>query len=280
MRFVPLAVLLSLVSCNPAAGPGSINEQMAAHVPPDTVAIAGIRLDRVRSSPLFERVRASLPEDVRPFESKAHEVWMASNGEGSLVLIRGDLTQADFDSMAQRKLDDGEAVQLASGLWAIGSPLGITAARRKQGSPLAEHIPAEAGVFGVSNGELVGKVSGGPTADPPEAPGDPTGLMGNLPRLAANVDLAVFAVELTDGVQLDAHLDCISASSAEEIHALSRALIGMGRLSAPEGKPELLRIFDAIEVNQSAARVNIAAKWPPDLVEMLMSLTGQFRPSN
>jgi hypothetical protein len=49
----------------------------------------------------------------------------------------------------------------------------------------------------------------------------------------------------------------------------------LGRLSAPKDSPELLRLYDSIEISQQKSALKVAADIPADSVSRLL---GQFRP--
>ena len=51
-----------------------------------------------------------------------------------------------------------------------------------------------------------------------------------------------------------------------------KGFVGLGRLSTPDSKPDLLRLFDAIQTEQNGLNVDLTAKLPSDLVERFLDL--------
>jgi hypothetical protein len=58
-------------------------------------------------------------------------------------------------------------------------------------------------------------------------------------------------------------------------------VIGIGRLSTPDNRPELLRLYDTIKVEQIQKRVDVSAQVAPDLEDKFLDLwlkQGRARP--
>jgi hypothetical protein len=51
-----------------------------------------------------------------------------------------------------------------------------------------------------------------------------------------------------------------------------KGIIGLGRLSTPDNKPDLLKLYDAIEVEQVQNKVTVTAHLPPDLADRFVDL--------
>jgi hypothetical protein len=52
----------------------------------------------------------------------------------------------------------------------------------------------------------------------------------------------------------------------------ARGLVGLGRLSVPENKPEMLRLWDGIKVDQQQRTINITVSIPQELVDKLVDM--------
>ena len=57
-----------------------------------------------------------------------------------------------------------------------------------------------------------------------------------------------------------------------QLRAGLKGIIGLGRLSTPDSKPELLKLYDAIQVDQAQQKVTVTAHVPPDLVNKFIDL--------
>jgi hypothetical protein len=51
-----------------------------------------------------------------------------------------------------------------------------------------------------------------------------------------------------------------------------KGVVGLGRLNTPDNRPELLKLYDAIDVQQQQSRAQITAKIPTDLADKFLDL--------
>ncbi|HET9319974.1 MAG TPA: hypothetical protein VFO27_09365, partial [Bryobacteraceae bacterium] len=65
---------------------------------------------------------------------------------------------------------------------------------------------------------------------------------------------------------------CRSEPDAKNLGDAARGLVGLGRLSVPENKPEMLRLWDGIKVDQQQRTINITVAVPQDLVDKLVDM--------
>ena len=274
-----------------AAPPLGIDARLAAMVPREATILAGFRMDRVRKSPLYEKyfrnripVGGNTAKEMMQFQEQIDEVVAAVTGKDTLVLACGRLDRAAIeaklrsshapeatiagrpgflkDNVALVLLDGGVAVagaraQVEDALTRAGKVVSLPA-RFFQAS---KNIPAESGVWVISVGRL------------PALPIPERSNMANLPRLLQNVELGTASADLSAGLRFSAAATCTSEDDAKQIQTMFRGLIGMARLSTPNDKPELLKVYDRIELKQSARSVEINADLPVDVIE---TVTGAF----
>jgi hypothetical protein len=287
-----LLLLAALTACNSAgSGHTSIDSTLAALIPPDTTMLAGVRMDAVRGTPLFQKLIAgrSLPQlddfarnsgfdprrDVR-------ELLVASDGKDLIVTARGTFSEHGFTGLAKQSYKgvklytrDQRGVALIDASTAVAGTLpGVKAAldRYKSGDrsgptellARARQIPTGNQVWSVSNGfeSLL-------TAGIPE-----TGNAANVGRILRSLENTTFAADLRTGV--DGYLTgtCRTEQDAKNLGDTVRGLIGLGRLSVPEKQPDLLRLWDGIKVDQQQRTVNITVAVPEGLLEKLLDLLG------
>jgi hypothetical protein len=67
-------------------------------------------------------------------------------------------------------------------------------------------------------------------------------------------------------------VNCKTERDAKFVHDLVRALIGLGRLNTPVNQPELLKLYDAIQVTQQQAQTKATADVPQALVDKFLDL--------
>src|SRR5450755_987581 len=67
---------------------GPVDPELAALIPPDTVALAGVQVDRIRETPLYRK----LAEENRLPRFDSHEILLAADGKNVLGIARGALS--------------------------------------------------------------------------------------------------------------------------------------------------------------------------------------------
>jgi hypothetical protein len=285
-------LVLALAGCvNTPPGP-KIDPALAGLIPPDTILLAGARLDQFQKTPVYLKHLANRPVpliDDFPkqigLQVRREDLWellLISDGKQSVVLGRGK-----FANEAEPRIerpgatrfgykgftlvgDEREAVLLVSPT-VIG--VGPTSALRslidnkgKGNGPPAnlagqlKVMPAEAVLWAV--------YGGGVTALPFNAPGD----MANMNKIIASIQSGSVYLDLRAGVNGLATGTCGSDQDAKTLYDALRALVGLGRLTVPKDQPERGKIFDGLRVTQESHQVNIHIEEPEELVDTLLNL--------
>ena len=287
-----LLLLAALTACNSAGtGHTSVDSTLAGLTPPDATMLAGIRMDAVRATPLFQKLIAGrsfpqLDDFARDtgFDPRrdVRELLVASDGKDAIVAARGTFNEHGFSGLAKQAYKGitlytrgQRGVALIDASTAVAGTLaGVNAAldRYKSGNrsgptellARARQIPSRNQVWSVSNGfeNLL-------TAGIPE-----TGNAANVGRILRSLENATFAADFRTGV--DGYLTgtCRTEQDAKNLGDTVRGLIGLGRLSVPEKQPDLLRLWDGIKVDQQQRTVNITVAVPQDLLEKMLDLFG------
>jgi hypothetical protein len=86
------------------------------------------------------------------------------------------------------------------------------------------------------------------------------------------IQAVMLGVDLSKGLNLTARLDCRTADDARHVHDALRGALGMARLSTPDNQPELLRVYDAIQVTQGNSLVEVKGDLPADQVDRVLTL--------
>jgi hypothetical protein len=79
-------------------------------------------------------------------------------------------------------------------------------------------------------------------------------------------------VSFATGLKLEAHGMANNLKDAQSLRDAAKGLIGFGRLSVPEDKPELLPVFDGIAVDQQDRAIGIHIDLPQNRIDALVSL--------
>ncbi len=279
-------VALTLAGCarKDMGGP-RIDPALASMIPLDTTALAGVRMEAVRATAAYQKLVA--PRKLEPLDKFAadtgldprKDLWeflAVSNGRDGAVMARGKFSPEDgFEPRLGRAGakrtpykgytligDDRAAVAFLNPSTAVAGPpasvRGVLDQRdRSRGVPAAlaaklKTIPAESQAWAVWAGGFEGL----------RLPPNLTGVLGM-------VQGGTLAVDLRTGVRAVVTGECAAEPDAKRLNDALRGLIGFGRLSTPDHRPDLLRFYDGIEVKQEQRVVRLTLSVPLDLLESL-----------
>ncbi|MBN8732757.1 MAG: hypothetical protein J0L64_19620 [Acidobacteria bacterium] len=289
---VAAVCVMGACSRKPAAPPLGIDAQLAAMVPREATILGGFRMDRIRTSPLYEEYfRGRLPmggdtaRGLMQFQEQIDEVLVAVVERDSLVLVKGRLDKAAVEAKLREGNapaatvggkpgfeQNGVAVVLLDGGYALAGPRArVEDALTRMGKNVvlparffqtAQSMPAASHLWVISVGRL-------PVLELPERSN-----LANLPRALENVELAKMNADLSNGFKMSAAATCTTEPDAKQIHTLLRGVIGMARLSTPSDKPELMKVFDRIQIAQKERVVTLEASLPPEMIDELAGTFG------
>jgi hypothetical protein len=290
-----LLTTLSLALCLLLGGCGGsltsharVDPALAAFIPPDTIALAGIRLDQLRTTPLYRKLAGHkrLPgfdefrtdTGIDP-ERDIRELLVASDGKDGLFIARGTFDIKAAGSVKASPYrgytlygNDRNGVFTGIGkTTALAGPAPAVRAAIDQyksghrGAPPAllarvETLPANAQIWAVTTGW---------TGLRPETLRE-MGNAANLDRVLRLVQSATLSASLRTGVQAAAVGDCRTEKDAQTLSDALRGFVGLGRLSVPENQPDLLRVYDGIQVKQDGRSVRVDIDIPQNLADQLI----------
>ena len=288
-----------------ATTPGpKIDPALASLIPPDTILLAGARLDKLQETPVYKQHLANrtvpliddFPKQIG-LQVKRKDLWellLISDGKQSVVLGRGkfaDEAEPRIERPGATRFaykgynlvgDEREAVLLVSPT-VIG--VGPTPALRSlidnkgksNGPPsnLADQLkvmPAEAVFWAV--------YGGGVTQLPFDAPPQAKDNIANANKILASIQSGSFYLDLRTGLTGLVTGTCGSDQDAKTLYDSLRGLSGLARLAVPKGQPkdqnktqpDLGRHLDGLQITQDAHKVNIHIQEPEELVDMVLNL--------
>jgi hypothetical protein len=285
-----LAVLLILASCGPRRPSHvTIDPALATLVPADTVALAGVRLDRLRQTRFYAKLLAAGPsgglgrylkEAGLDPNSDLWEALIAFNGKDAAVMLRGKFSPMGLEPRLERAGaqrmsykgytligDEQLAVTFLNPSTAVAARAAVVRSILDHRSdstgvprPLAERLKAiepENQLWAVAAGGL-----------PLPAAAD-AGNWSNFGRLLERMHGLSVSGAVSDGLVVAAEGDCASATDAETIETALRGLLGLARLSL-RGRPALVSLSDTIAVSRRQSAVAIHADVPADLLDRLL----------
>jgi len=265
-------------------------------IAPDTKLLAGVRLDKVRETPVYKKLDKQFDLDRRLdlFSRRTgldprKDLWqvlVASNGENFLVMARGKFTTGEMEpqlgALGRERTSykdytlignqQTSVVFINAGVAVAGTQEDLKylidhRAEYKNVPPALSAklatLPHDDQMWLVDDGAL----AGWRTARP-----DTTGMRSLLSNLVGSIRTTTVGVHLDEGAQMKAAVDCVSDQGARRVHDALKGGIGLARLNTRDDQMQMLKLYDAIHVDQSGSHVAISAEVPPDLVEPLLKM--------
>ena len=298
MRFIATGTVLILAllctTCGPKA-PRWVTPDPAlmSLVPPNTVMLAGIRLDHLRESPFYRehlasRTSAALENfigqtGVDPREN-VWEALAAYNGTDLVVMSRGKFSAREIEPRlgsqgAERKSykgytiigDENAAVLLVDASTIVaGRPDCLRATVDRIGQPAGPPPALEEMVKTVERVNQFWAVSiGGLTSGVAPEQGN----LAMLNRLLEKLKNFKASGSLSDRLVVNAEGECGSPEDAETLQSALRMMIGLVRLGA-RGRPALTGLCDAIAVSRQEHHVLLDAELSGELLEQVLAEAG------
>lgn len=277
-----------------AGGGGKLAPGVEKLIPPETVALVGVNVRELMKSAVWEKVASTggVPAELDEFTKRTgldvrrdlRELYIAADGARSLAIVKADIKDPEalgkeIESRGgQRTEVAGKAVYTAGdkvfalvdgGTAVAGTMERVRGAiegyqssddgKRRAVLDKMAALPGGGQIWAVA-------VGGFPPMPIPER-----GNIANLNRVFASLESSVLSVDMSNGVALVAAGQCADDKMAKQLNDTLKALIGFGRLSTPSDKPELLKLFDGIQVAQDKGAVNVKAQVPADMVDFLVA---------
>jgi len=292
-RFLPLIAFLVLAACQPKQSASlHASPSLEALVPADTVVVLGVNLAVIRDTALYQKLLARVPlPQLDSFTQQTgldprkdlSEVLLCSNGKSAVLLVRGKFRIADLEARFKSKGvtpssykghslfgDDRAAVTFLDDSTAVGgAPAELHALLDRPGAglpvplrDLLRSLPAGDQVYAA----LIGGVENLKLPLPRE------GNLGNIMQALRSVQSASLGLDLSKGLDAVAVVNCNTERDAKFVHDLVRGLVGFGRLNTPDNQPDMLKLYDAIQVTQQQAQTKVTADVPQQLADKFLDL--------
>lgn len=292
-------IALVVAGCKPKPSPTVVADPgLMTLVPSDTVFLAGIRMEPLRATPIYQKYVAQqkiqLVEDFRKQTGldPTKDLWefiVASNGKDTAVLTRGQFSEMGLEPKLEKQGvqrmgykgytllgDETSAVAFINSSTAIAARTPyvktlIDGRGKSTGAPKwlmdrVKQIPSTNQIWFTGAGEL-------PGLNRRDA-----GNMANLNVLIDRVQSFTGGIDFRAGARAHADAACDNEADAEHLAQSVKGLVGMGRLSAPSNERDLLRAYDAVKVSFTGKVVTVDVDLPQDLVDRMIKLGDSFRP--
>jgi len=297
MRRSAIALLCAvLAGCQARKNPAVlVDPSLAELVPSDTVFVAGANIEAIRETPVYQKLLSRLPvPQLEEFARKTGldprrdlaAVLSSTNGKHALLVARGKFRTSDVEarleangaprfSYKQYRLFGSEqgAVFFLSPTTAVAGPASelrsLIDSRRGSGrglpaslTSLLAALPAGDQIYAALTGGIQGLNLGIPE----------NSNLSNITQVLESMNSATIGMDLRNGVNLVAMANCKTERDAKFVHDMLRGVIGFGRLNTPDGQPELLKLYDAIQVTQLQSQTRLEAAIPADLADRFLDL--------
>lgn len=291
------AVLCFLVleGCQPKQSASlHISPALETLVPSDTVVVLGINLAALRDTATYQKLIARIPlPQLDEFQKQTgldprkdlSEVLLCSNGKTALLLVRGKFRVADLEARVKSRGltasnykghalygDDRAAVYfLDDSTAAAGSPVELHALidRTGAGGGLPPELRDQLRALPAGD-QIYAALTGG--IEHLNLPLPREGNLGSILQALRSVDSASLGLNLSHGIDGVAYVNCTTERDARFIHDMLRGLIGFGRLNTRDDQPEMLKLYDSIQVTQQQRQAKVTAVVPQELADRFLDL--------
>jgi hypothetical protein len=291
-----LALCLTFTACQPKQSASlHVSPALEALVPADTVVVLGVNLTTIRDTTIYQKLltRVPLPQLDRFAQQTGldprkdlSEILVCSNGKNALLLVRGKFRITDLEARFKSQGvtpsnykghhlfgdDRGAVTFLDDSTAAAGTPAEVRAlfdqpSSAARGLPLPlrdllRTLPAGDQIYAA----LTGGVENLNLPLPRE------GNLGNVLQALRSVESATLGMNLSNGMAAIFVVNCNTDRDAKFVHDLVRGLVGFGRLNTPDNQPDLLKLYDAIQVTQQQSQTKITADVPQQLADKFLDL--------
>jgi hypothetical protein len=97
-----------------------------------------------------------------------------------------------------------------------------------------------------------------------------------LSKIYSSLQQVEGSFDLSSGLKVQGNGMSATDEEARRLATALKGLIGLGRLNTPDNRPELLRFWDAIQVEQKDRSVTLRADIPDDLLDKALAMLPQL----
>ena len=293
MRYVSCLLLaVSLATAAPR-----IDNVLIRMVPPGPTSLVGAHMDQLTASDLYQKLIAQqklpqLDQFARDtgFDPRrdVREILLVNGPQGSVLLARGKFNLKAEPIAGMQVIRHGQYnirtlptsatsgvasgfCMLDSSLAAAGEVPAVEAAldewaqkgAHKGADTLLENVKDvsdQAALWGVSTGFASFIAS--------NLPGAGNGL--DFSAIFRGIESSWFSASVGTGFEASIHCTTATEKDAMNLRDAAKGLIGFGRLSVPQNKPDLLRFWDGLTVDQSGRSFALNADISGDLIDQMV----------
>ena len=295
--FFCLLLAVSVVSAAPR-----IDNVLIRMVPPGPTSLVGAHMDQLTASELYQKLIAQqklpgLDQFARDtgFDPRhdVREILLVNGPQGSVLLARGNFNLKAEPVAGMKVIRHGQynirTLPAASGTTASGTTADSGFCVLDSSLAAAGEVPAveaaldEWAQHGAHKGADALLANVKDVNDQAALWGVSTGfasfLASNLPGAGNGLDFSAifrgiesswFSASVGSGFQASIHCTTATEKDAMNLRDAAKGLIGFGRLSVPQNKPDLLRFWDGLTVDQAGRSFALNADIAGDLIDQMV----------
>jgi hypothetical protein len=291
MRTFITSFTLAVIAATASQAAPRVDNVLLRMVPPGATSLVGAHMDQLIASELYQKLVAQ--QKLPQLDQFAHdtgfdprhdvrEILLVTLPQGSVALARGkfNLKQDPASGMTITRhgqynihvLGASGYCILDSSLAAAGDVAAVTAAldewksgSHKAAQPLLQTVATLADqtpLWGVSTGFAKFLANNLPSAG--------NGL--DFSAIFRGIETSWFSATVSSGLQAAIHATAATEKDAVNLRDTAKGLIGLGRLSMPENRPDLVRFWDGITVEQTGRAFTLNADIAGDLLDQMVQL--------
>ena len=306
LAFSGVCLVSILSGCTKHSTSGvSVDRDLRKLVSPDTTALAGCDLDKLKLTEFYKRHQAQLNMPLidgtaqqAGFDPKRNlgELLVTWNGKDLFFATLGHFNRQQIESQLAKSsksisfeghtlfTDSKGAFALLDDHVAIAGQM--TSVENVIEGQSRDEMPDELArrLAGIPGSNQIWMVSRGglPFADM-HMRSDYASILANFVGFIRGTSTEI---EAGSGIHFKSQIDCVSDEGAKRVNDALRGGIGLARLSTKDDQLDTLKAYDAIHITKNNQAVYIDANLSADLVDQLLGhivsfdFSGRFQPSH
>lgn len=293
-----LGLALMLAGCTHAPPPGpKIDPALAGLIPADTTVLAGVRLEAIERTPLYQSAFAHRDFPfIEQFSERVSidprknlwELLYVSNGQRAALLGHGMFSDEGEPKLQQR----GDSRFGYKGFTLVGSDLNaillinqtvlaigdtdelkamVDAHEKSAGPPAAmgallARMPANAKMWTAFSNSAI------------KLPLDSGSTLNNVDKILGMIESETSYLDFSRGLTGTAVATARSDQDAEQLESGFTAMLSLARMAIPKNQPDLQKVWDGVRVTRENREIRVQIDEPEDLagrlVELMMGKAG------
>ena len=240
LRYVPAALLITAAllaaTCRRAGPLRNLPDEMAASIPSDTIALAGLHLDQIRDTDFYQGLPAGWLTTLEPLQ-QATNLLLASNGKDLLAIARGRFSAPPAGGTL-----------LTPNLALAGSAAAVRAATAQHARGLHEatSLLAEAGAITEKPVWLIAE--GGHSLPL-------TGNFANLNTLLGLTKFATLTADFESGVHIEVAALCPTSDTARQLEEKLRAIMTLAQATSHDR--DIIATLQSVDLQREDSTVHL-----------------------